>query len=189
MKISAEIKKRISCVDACRQYGVDVDRGGFTRCLWHNEKTGSLKIYPGDRGFHCFGCGVSGSVIDLVMKLFDESAGDACKRLNADFRLGLFRSDNLSRYEQIERNRRAWALTKREEALEAERKRLQEEFQRAVMDLRWIELGFYAAAPVDPDEEWSECFVNAAAMRERARARADEALEALFEFEDAKRAS
>ena len=85
MRISTEIKKRVSCQDACREYGVDVNRAGFTRCLWHNEKTASLKIYPGDRGYHCFGCGASGSVIDLVMKLFDCSVGDACKRLNDDF--------------------------------------------------------------------------------------------------------
>ena len=63
MRISTEIKKRVSCQDACREYGVDVNRAGFTRCLWHSEKTASLKIYPGDRGYHCFGCGASGSVI------------------------------------------------------------------------------------------------------------------------------
>lgn len=189
MSVFSEIKERVSCVDVCRQYGVDLDRGNFTRCLWHNEKTGSLKIYAGNRGFHCFGCGVSGSVIDLTMKLFDESTGEACKRLSADFRLGLFENGNISRAEQMDRNRRAWERRRREAALEAEHNKLRTEFLAAVEYLRWVELGFWAAAPVDPDEEWSECFVESAAMRDRARARADEALEALFEFEDAKRAS
>lgn len=189
MRISTEIKKRVSCQDACREYGIDVNRAGFTRCLWHNEKTASLKIYPGDRGYHCFGCGASGSVIDLVMKLFDCSVGDACKRLNDDFQLGLIREGNLSNAERIAQNREAWERRRREAALEAEHNKLRAEFLAAVEYLRWVELGFWAAAPVDPDEEWSECFVEAASMRDRARARADEALEALFEFEDAKRAS
>ena len=63
MRISTEIKKRVSCQDACREYGIDVNRAGFTRCLWHNEKTASLKIYPGDRGYFCVGCGAHGSVL------------------------------------------------------------------------------------------------------------------------------
>lgn len=189
MSVFSEIKERVSCVDVCRQYGVDLDRGNFTRCLWHNEKTGSLKIYPGSRGFHCFGCGISGSVIDLTMKLFDESSADACKRLNADFRLGLFESGNISRAEQMDRNRRAWERRRRAAALEVEHQKLRAEFLAAVEELRWIELGFWAAAPVDPDAEWSECFVEAASKRDRARARADEALDALFEFEKIKNAS
>ena len=189
MNLSSEIKKSVSCLDACRQYGIDVNRHGFARCPFHSEKTASFKAYPGQRGFHCYGCHASGSVIDLVMKLFDESVGDACKRLNDDFRLGLIKEGNVSTAQRIAQNREAWERRRREAALEAEHNKLRTEFLAAVEYLRWVELGFWAAAPVDPEEEWSECFVEAAAMRDRARACADEALEALFEFEDAKRAS
>lgn len=48
-----------------------------------------MKIYSGQRGFHCFGCGAHGSVIDFVMLLYDISFRQAILRINADFGLGL----------------------------------------------------------------------------------------------------
>ena len=48
-----------------------------------------MKLYDGQGGFHCFGCGASGSVIDFVMRLFDLNFRQAVLRLNADFQLGL----------------------------------------------------------------------------------------------------
>ena len=189
MNLSSEIKKRVSCADACRQYGVDVDRGGFTRCLWHNEKTGSLKIYPGDRGFHCLGCGVSGSVIDLVMKLFDESAGDACKRLNADFRLGLIREGNLSNTERIAQNREAWERRRREREIEAQHEALIDEFNAAIKNLRLAQMLLTATEPTDPDADFDDYFAIAVRETELARYRADIALEKLAEFEKKRFAS
>lgn len=42
---------------------------GFMLCPFHGDKkTPSLKVYPGDGGWHCFGCGKGGSVIDFVME-------------------------------------------------------------------------------------------------------------------------
>lgn len=36
------------------------------RCVFHNEKTPSMKIY--EDSFHCFGCGAHGDMIDFVQK-------------------------------------------------------------------------------------------------------------------------
>lgn len=189
MNLSSEIKSRVSALDVCRRYGVDVDRAGFARCLWHSEKTASLKIYPGDRGYFCFGCHEHGSSIDLVMKLFDESVGDACKRLNADFRLGLIKEGNSSTVERIAQNRAIWERKKQSERAEKEYRELIDEFNGAIYHLRAVEMLYDAAEPKDPDEEWSEPFTVAAKERERARARADEALEALQEYEKQRFAS
>lgn len=38
------------------------------RCPFHQEKTPSFNVIPGKMMFHCFGCGVGGSVVDFVMK-------------------------------------------------------------------------------------------------------------------------
>lgn len=87
---AGEIKRLVPMTVAAPFYGVEVGAGGFCRCPFHGERTGSMKVYDGDRGWHCFGCHEGGSVIDFVMKLFGLSFVDAQKRLDADFRLGLF---------------------------------------------------------------------------------------------------
>lgn len=76
--------------EVARHYGFELGRANFINCPFHKgDRTASLKIYPGRGGFHCFGCGVHGSVIDFVMQLFDLSFRQALLRLNSDFRLGL----------------------------------------------------------------------------------------------------
>ncbi len=189
MNLSGEIKKRVSALDVCRQYGVDVNRAGFTRCLWHNEKTASLKIYPGDRGYFCFGCHAHGSSIDLVMKLFDCSVGDACKRLNDDFRLGLIREGNLSTAERIAQNREAWERRRREREIEAQHEALIDEFNAAIKNLRLAQMLLTATEPTDPDADFDDYFAIAVRETELARYRADMALEALAEFEKKRFAS
>ena len=87
------IKQSVSMWDASERYGHIPNRAGFICCPFHNEKTPSLKIYKEpDRGWHCFGCGLGGSVIDFVMALFGISFKQAIIRLNADFSLGLINS-------------------------------------------------------------------------------------------------
>lgn len=43
-------------------------RHGFMPCPFHGEKVASLRVYNGTGGWHCFGCGKGGSVIDFVME-------------------------------------------------------------------------------------------------------------------------
>ena len=45
-------------------YGYRV-KHGFMCCPFHGEKEPSLKVYQKTGGWHCFGCGRGGSVIDL----------------------------------------------------------------------------------------------------------------------------
>lgn len=76
--------------DVARHYGFDINRSGFMRCPFHaGDHTASLKIYPGNRGWHCFGCGKGGSVINFAMNLFGINFQQAVLRLSSDFGLGL----------------------------------------------------------------------------------------------------
>ena len=85
-----EIKQRLTVREVAEHYGFQVNHANCIRCPFHaGDRQASLHIYPGSGGFHCFGCGASGSVIDFVMRLFDLNFRQAVLRLNADFQLGL----------------------------------------------------------------------------------------------------
>ena len=86
--IFQDIKDRVDLKDLVRFYGLDVDRGGFACCPFHNEKTPSFKVY--EDHFHCFGCGEHGDHIDFVQKLYGVSNIEAAKRISQDFGLSLF---------------------------------------------------------------------------------------------------
>lgn len=47
---------------------IKVGRNGFAKCIFHSEKTGSMKIYKEDNRFHCFGCSKNGDSIDFIMQ-------------------------------------------------------------------------------------------------------------------------
>lgn len=48
---------------------LDSGRRLSIRCMFHNEKSPSLVLYP-DNSFHCFGCGKNGQgAIDFCMAL------------------------------------------------------------------------------------------------------------------------
>ena len=106
-----QIKARITMRDICDRYGIDVNRRGYARCVFHEEKTPSMRIY--DNGsFHCFGCGATGDVIDFVRKYYDLNLQQAVVRINNDFALGLPVGRKPSARE-IEEARKAEALRKR----------------------------------------------------------------------------
>lgn len=48
---------------------IQFDKAGFASCIWHNEKTASMKYYPKDNRVHCFGCSKSGDIIDVIQQL------------------------------------------------------------------------------------------------------------------------
>ncbi len=87
--LADQVKSLVTIQEVAEHYGFYPNRAGYICCPFHNEKTASLKLYSGQRGFHCFGCGAGGSVIDFVMKLFDIPFRQAILRINADFALGL----------------------------------------------------------------------------------------------------
>ena len=89
---AAVIRATLTMREVAEFYGFTPNHAGYIVCPFHGngtERTASMKIYPGQRGFHCFGCHTGGSVIDFTMKLYDIPFRDAIKKLNADFSLGL----------------------------------------------------------------------------------------------------
>lgn len=124
------IKAELTPVQVFENYGFHPNSHGYVLCPFHGEKTPSLKLYSGEKsGWHCFGCGAGGTVIDFVMKLFGISFQQALVRLDADFNLGLTcqKPAPAACPSVLTERRRALA---RQEALELEIKNLSREHLR-----------------------------------------------------------
>lgn len=87
--MAGRIKESVTAEQVAVKYGFEPNRAGYISCPFHTEKTASLKLYPDSGGWHCFGCGRGGSIVDFVMELFSISFPQALLRLNEDFGLGL----------------------------------------------------------------------------------------------------
>lgn len=89
MGYADDIKAAVTMQDVARAYNLRVNRAGFAHCPFHREKTESLKIYKGGRGWHCYGCDKGGDVISFVMEWHNIGFKEACAKLNEDFQIGL----------------------------------------------------------------------------------------------------
>ncbi|MEF9880508.1 MAG: CHC2 zinc finger domain-containing protein, partial [Clostridia bacterium] len=83
------IRQRVPTSALIASLGLKRNHAGFICCPFHGEDTPSLRIYEGSRGWCCFGCNASGSVIDFVMRWYDIGYQQALIKLNYDFSLGL----------------------------------------------------------------------------------------------------
>ena len=90
-------------------YGFKINRKGFMRCPFHangSERTPSLKVYQGYRGFHCKACGVGGDVIRFVELLNNLTPLEAMMELAATFQIPISTDVDISP-ETIERAKQA----------------------------------------------------------------------------------
>ena len=115
MSYAADIKELVTMQEAARAYGLDVNHRGYACCPFHREKTPSLKVYKGRGGWHCFGCGQSGDVIDFVRLYFDLSFQDALAKINDDFHLNLPIGQKRTERQRLQDAKRAYKRRKVEE--------------------------------------------------------------------------
>lgn len=109
MKIFESVKAAVTLKRAAETYGLRVLPNGMTCCPFHEDRNPSLKL--NEDYFFCFGCGVSGDVIDFTARLFGISLKDTAEKLAADFGISVetkqvFIRQNPSRLEEL-RCRRA----------------------------------------------------------------------------------
>lgn len=129
------VKQSVTMKDIAGMYGYEVNRAGFMRCCFHTDKSPSMKVYPGNRGYHCFVCHSGGDVIDFVMK-HDNLEFEPAVRLIADhFGIGI--SDGKHELSSADRKRILEAKTKRE-AAEEERRTIREGLLKLSGTLHWL---------------------------------------------------
>lgn len=161
MNYAAEIKSRLTAREVFEHYGLTVNRSGFVCCPIHGEKTPSLKLFPGDRGWRCFGCGAGSSVVDFVMMYFGLPFADALKKLNEDFNLGLPIGRKLSHQEQIEAQRQAAERKKRIADREKKRDLLRAAYDSAFTEFVRLDAIKRDKSPTSPGEPFTDEFCDA----------------------------
>ena len=148
MDFAAVIKERVSTPEVFAFYGFLPNSAGFVRCPFHEEKTASMKVYGGSKGYHCFGgCGAHGDVVDFVKNYFGLSFAEAQRKINEDFALGLPIGDLADREALKKMAREAEARRKQREAVTAEAERLQKEYDRAFAEWTRLDLQAREFAP------------------------------------------
>ena len=111
------VRHSVTMKQLAEAYGYRLTRTGLMACPFHNDRHPSMKVYPGDRGYHCFVCGVGGDVIDFVMR-HDKLGFEQAVRHIADL-FGIQLSDGNTTMSAEERKRMAKLRTKREAAQKA----------------------------------------------------------------------
>ena len=142
-------------------YGIELNRSGFCKCFLTGERTASLKVYDGDRGWHCFGCGAHGSVIDFVMQYFGLNFQDAIAKINTDFSLGLPIGKKIDRRTQLEMNKSAFERKRKIEAEKKRREQIENACWTAFDEWKRLDDNKRNYAPKTPSEPFNPLFVEA----------------------------
>lgn len=177
--IASQIKSAVTITDVCEKYGIDVNRQGFAVCPFHNEKTASLKIYQGNRGYSCFGCGESGDIISFTQALFGLSFVDALKKLNNDFGLCL----PLERKMSLREKYAFRDIEKKRSQEKAEREQLIKSYETAFDRYAELDKLRIKHRPKTPDEDLHPDFIKALHGLSAAEYNLSEAEGELFSYE------
>ena len=161
MDFANEIRDRLDTQEVFSNYGLRPNRAGFVCCFLHNEKTPSMKVYKGNGGYHCFGCGAHGSIIDFVMQYFGLNFQDAISKLNDDFCLGLPIGQRIDRRKQLEMERLAFQRRQKAKQEEAERQQIEDAYWAAFDEWKRLDDNKRNYAPKTPTEPLHPLFVEA----------------------------
>ena len=82
LNIFEVVKQSVTTRQAAEHYGIRVGRNGMACCPFHKDRTPSMKV---DERYYCFGCGVTGDVIDFVASFHNLGKKDAAVKLVQDF--------------------------------------------------------------------------------------------------------
>lgn len=154
-----KILDTVSMLDVFEHYGFELNRSGFTCCMFHSEKTPSMKLYKENKRYHCFGCGADGNVIDFVMTYFKLDFSQAMARIDYDFSVGISSENptNRQRIELIEQR------NKRRKETKATKKKRQDKldlYGRELEEFIRLDRNFKAYKPIGEEDELHPFFVE-----------------------------
>ena len=107
--LPARIKEQADIVQVIGEC-VELKRAGVRflgRCPFHNEKTPSFSVHPGQQFFHCFGCGASGDVFEFQMKYHNLDFPTAMKELARRYNVEIPKRPQSKEEQEKNRKRKA----------------------------------------------------------------------------------
>ena len=99
MRLFDEVKQNVTVRQAAEMYGLKPNRSGLICCIFHNDKSPSMKV---DRRYYCFGCGCTGDAIDFTAQLFGLGLKEAAQKLADDF--GIVYADRIDGFKRSSRS-------------------------------------------------------------------------------------
>lgn len=153
------IKDRLTMVDVVERYGFEPNRAMFICCPFHDEKTPSMKIYAGEKGYTCFGCGDSGDVISFVQKLFKLPFVDVLKKIDIDFGLKIYGNHTFEELRQSHYKQKQMQAER--ERKEREKEQANNEYWAVFDEWKRLQDNMIKYAPKTIDEELHPLFVEA----------------------------
>lgn len=105
--LPARIKEQADIVQIIGE-NVELKKAGVRYlgcCPFHDEKTPSFSVHPGQQFFHCFGCGASGDVFEFQMKYNNMDFPTAMKELARRYQI-VIPEKPMSPQEQEKRRKR-----------------------------------------------------------------------------------
>lgn len=66
------INEHISILNVARSFGLSI-KGTKSICPFHSDKNPSLQFYDNEARFYCFGCNVSGNLVDFIKLCYEHN--------------------------------------------------------------------------------------------------------------------
>ena len=107
---TGDIKQNISMLEIASRYGIRVDKKGFCKCIFHDEKTPSMKLYKDS--FYCFSCQKSGDIFSFVQQIDHVDFKTAFQSLGGTYEKPTFESQLAIYHAQKKKEERARVLEK-----------------------------------------------------------------------------
>lgn len=107
---TGDIKQNISMLEIASRYGIRVDKKGFCKCIFHDEKTPSMKLYKDS--FYCFSCQKSGDIFSFVQQIDHVDFKTAFQSLGGTYEKPTFESQLAIYRKQKQAEERARASEK-----------------------------------------------------------------------------
>lgn len=167
--------KSVSAIEAGKALGLAPDRDGRCPCPFHNGVDNNLKLYDGERGFHCFVCHEHGDVIQLVQKCLNCTFTDAVKWLSDTFRLGVDIDKPVDRKTLQAAKKRARMRKELNARIRWTSNFVYESYLDAADFVRQLENAVERHRPETADAEWDNTFCVALRLLPEAHAIAEEA--------------